>query len=323
MGASRVISACFFVMVLAVACRNPSVTRVHDDAALRELGSGFVTERIPVNGTTLHYVRGGSGPAVILVHGFPEDWSAWHRILPHLSRRFEVVAVDLRGIGASAPAKSGFDAATMAQDIHQLTQHLGMRKLVIVGHDIGGMVAYAFGRLHPEATRGVLFIESLAPGIDPWDEIEKDPAMWHFGFLQTEPLAEQLLIGREAIFIREFMKGAVADVSAIDDAQVDRYARAYAGADRLRAGVGFYRAFPETERFNAEHRSPTEVPLVVVASEKGFASLLPKMVEGFRAHGWRNVTTEVVANSVHYVLDEQPEAVARLIERHTLAWERE
>ena len=113
------------------------------------LGEGWVSETAEVNGTTLHYVREGQGPPVILVHGFPQDWYEYHAILPRLAKQFTVIAVDLRGVGGSAVAPDGYDAATMAEDVYQLALTLELQGVYVVGHDIGGMVTYAFVRRYP------------------------------------------------------------------------------------------------------------------------------------------------------------------------------
>src|ERR1700722_12523073 len=135
------------------------------DPALAALGRGFVSDTAPVNGTTLHYVRGGTGPAVILLHGFPEDWYAYHRIMPLLAKQFTVVAVDLRGIGGSAATRGGYDAANMAEDVHHLAEQLHLEHVYLVGHDIGGMVAYAFVRRYPETSRGVMLLDAPVPSL--------------------------------------------------------------------------------------------------------------------------------------------------------------
>src|ERR1700730_14462728 len=134
------------------------------DPAVAALGSGFVSDTARVNGATLHYVRGGAGPAVILLHGFPEDWYAYHRIMPLLAKQFTVVAVDLRGIGGSAVTGDGYDAANMAEDVHQLAELLHLDHVYVVGHDIGGMVAYAFARRYPETSRGGMVLDATLPG---------------------------------------------------------------------------------------------------------------------------------------------------------------
>jgi predicted alpha/beta-fold hydrolase len=145
-----------FVVAACVAIQGQSSPRQMADPAVAALGGGFVSDTAQVNGTTLHYVRGGAGPAVILLHGFPEDWYEYHRIMPQLAKQFTVVAVDLRGIGGSAATASGYDAANMAEDVHELAEHLNLEHVYVVGHDIGGMVAYAFARCYPETSRGVM-----------------------------------------------------------------------------------------------------------------------------------------------------------------------
>jgi hypothetical protein len=105
------------------------------------LGKEFASETATVNGVTLHYFRGGKGPAVILIHGFPQDWFEYHAIMPRLGKQFTVFAIDLRGVGGSTATPDGYDAANMAEDVHQLAAALKLKRVYIVGHDIGGHVA--------------------------------------------------------------------------------------------------------------------------------------------------------------------------------------
>jgi len=112
---------------LVAACAvilGQSAPRLRIDPGLAVLGGGFASGTAQANGTTLHYVRGGTGPAIILLHGFPEDWYAYHRVMPLLAKQFTVVAVDLRGIGGSAATAAGYDAANMAEDVHRLMEYL-------------------------------------------------------------------------------------------------------------------------------------------------------------------------------------------------------
>jgi pimeloyl-ACP methyl ester carboxylesterase len=134
------------------------------------------------------------------------------------------------------------------------------------------------------------------------------------GFFMTPRLPEQLLAGHELDFVREFTRGAVERPEAISDDDAERYAAAYTGAERLGAGLGYSRAFPAAEADNAARRDSTDVPLVLVASDHGFAPQLPALSESLAAHGWRNVSERVVERAGHYVLDDQPDAVGALIE---------
>ena len=308
-----------FAVAISMACagipaRLPAQQAV--DPAVAELGAGFVSSTADVNGTTLHYVRGGTGPAVILLHGFPQDWYEFHQIMPRLAKSFTVIAVDLRGVGGSKSTPGGYDAQNLAEDVHQLAQLLTLERICLVGHDLGGIVAYAFARLHPEDTRGVMILDVPLPGIEPWEDVKADPLLWHINFHQTRDLPEQLIAGRQAVYFRHFWSLGTVNGDAISGADAARYASAYAAPEQLRAGFEMYRALPASEKFNAAQRSPIDVPLVLAGGDHGFGPLLPDIAEALQTHGWTNVTVELIENSGHYVADEQPAALATLIERY-------
>jgi pimeloyl-ACP methyl ester carboxylesterase len=293
--------------VPAIAQDKPAI-----DQLIVKLGKDFVSDTATVNGTTLHYVRGGKGPAIILLHGFPMDWYAYHRVMPLLAKKFTVVAADLRGVGGSSATPGGYEAANMAEDIRQLTQQLKLGKVYVVGHDIGGMVAYAFARLYPQTTRGVMILDVPLPGIDPWKESIDGPEFWIIPFHQTPNIPEQLLASRQVVYFRHILPR-----DHFSDADVTHYAAAYAGPDHLRAGMELYRAFPANGEFNAGQRSIIDVPLVWAAGEKSFFGKIGSRIsEDLRAHGCRNAKNEIIKGSGHWATIEQPEVLAELIERY-------
>jgi pimeloyl-ACP methyl ester carboxylesterase len=251
-----------------------------------------------------------------LTHGFPQDWYEFHKILPRLAKKFTVIAVDLRGVGGSSPTPSGYDAANMAEDVHQLARQLKLERVYVAGHDIGGMVAYAFMRLHPRAARSVMILEAPLPGVEPWEEVKRDPMIWHSNFHQTPDLPEKLIAGRQSLYFKHFFTGFTFNKKTITEVDVAHYANSYATPAQLRAGMEFYRALPANEKLNSAQRSALDVPIVLVGGDKSFAKLLPKMGEDMRAHGCKTVTIETIKDSGHYVADEQPEIVAELIERY-------
>jgi pimeloyl-ACP methyl ester carboxylesterase len=294
---------------------NGMTNRSPVDSAVAELGDGFVSRTANVNGTTLHYVRGGAGPAVILLHGFPQDWSVFRRIMPRLAANFTVLSVDMRGIGGSAITDT-YDAATVAEDIRQLARELDLGSIYFAGHDNGGMVAYAFARLHPQSTRGIMVLDVPLPGIEPWEDVKAEPLLWHFGFHQTADLPEQLIAGREFIYFRAFFDRFALRREAISDEDVARYVRAYAGVERLRAGLEFYRrAYPTSETFNATTRSPLRVPIVLAGGDRSTGPANTTIAKALRENGCEDVTVESVRDSGHWVVDEQPAIVADLLER--------
>jgi pimeloyl-ACP methyl ester carboxylesterase len=282
------------------------------DPEVAKLGPEFASAGAQVNGITLHYVRGGTGPAVILLHGFPEDWYEYRKVMPRLATKFTVVAVDLPGIGGSTAKPGGYAAADVADDIHQLQEQLHLEHAYVVGHDIGGMVAYAFVRGYPDAVRGAMILDVPLPGLAPWKEITAKPFSWHIHFQQVPGLAEELVAGRQAVYFRYFLSPQY-----VSDADVARYAESYAAPEHLHAAFEVYRAFPADEKFNAEQQSRIDVPLVLaVGSESVFLKDLPTMAESLRAHGCTNVKTRVIEGSSHYVADERPGIVEEFVEEY-------
>jgi pimeloyl-ACP methyl ester carboxylesterase len=321
---SKRIACLAFVLALAVAPLSaffgaPSGLVLAASSTVKDaVPGGFSSATVAVNGTILHYVAGGSGPALVLLHGFPEDWSAYAKIVPQLAKRFRVVAVDLRGIGKSSHAERGYDVATMAEDVRALAAALKLDRPYVVGHDFGGMVTYAIARLHPEALRGAMILDVPLAGVDPWDQVKADPRLWHFGFHQAPGLAEKLLAGREAIYIGYFMRRSASDPQAISDDDIARYARAYAGP-RMNAAMAMYRAFSEDEAFGKDKRGTLDVPIALVGSEKSFAPMLPAIAKGLKEAGAVSVTTDIVSGAGHYLIDEKPEEIGVLIERYAAA----
>jgi pimeloyl-ACP methyl ester carboxylesterase len=273
------------------------------------LNAGFISETAMVNGAGLHYLRGGEGPALILVHGFPQDWSEYHAIMPDLAKQFTVIAVDLRGIGGSTAQSGGYDAANMAEDIYQLASTLGLKDLYVVGHDLGGMVAYALVRRYPELLTGAMILDQVIPGMDGWEQVQSSPAVWHIHFMQLSELPEKLISGRQSDYLGHFLS-----FGKFSPDEIAQQLQAYAAPAQLHAALEMYRAFPANVQFNQEHRGPNDVPLFVGAGAGSpFAALLPKIADGLRASGFAQVQTGLLPNSIHYVVADNPKGIANLI----------
>jgi len=288
-----------------------TATPYDTDPLVASLGPGFTSGHAKVNATSLYYVRGGSGPAILFLHGFPEDWYEFHKVLPLLASKFSVIAVDLRGVGESAPASSGYDVANLAEDVHELAQQLHLERVYLVGHDIGGIVAYAYARRFPESLRGVMILDSAFPGLPPWEDILANRFFWHIRFHQTD-LPEKLVAGRQTSYFRYFLSAPT--FSAEDLAH---YVHSYRDPDHLSAAFDTYRAFPADETFFAAQRTNLQLPIVLGSGEHdAFAPYLSKIAEAVRAHGCVNLKTELVKDSAHYVFEEQPRQVANLVDRY-------
>src|SRR6188472_4476770 len=120
-----------------------------------------------VNGIQLHYVIGGHGDPIVLLHGWPETWYAWHKVMPALAKKYTVIAPDLRGLGDSSKPATGYDGKTVSEDIHQLVTQLGFKTIFLVGHDWGTQVAYTYAAAHPTEVKRLAVMELTIPGFAP------------------------------------------------------------------------------------------------------------------------------------------------------------
>lgn len=229
--------------------------------------------------------------------------------MPRLATRFDVVAVDLPGIGQSGRAVAGYDGASTARSIRNLARSLQIHRPYLVGHDIGGLATYAYIRQFPDELRGAMIVEAPMPGLAGWQEATQ--GAWHPGFMQVPGLAERLVPGRQQVFLDWFY-----DLGKFTAAQRVFYARAY-GADQLHAAFQVYRALPLTGEWNALQIDRNTVPLAVVVGEESFLHpFLQTLVGGYRDKGMAYVRAYQVPRSNHYVFTDNPNAAAELIERH-------
>lgn len=276
----------------------------------RDRGLEFGTAR--VHGAVLNFARAGRGPALILLHGFPQDWSEWRPIIARLAKRFTVIAPDLRGIGGSTAGSAKFDAATMAADVQQLAKALKLDRPYVVGHDLGGMVAHAYARSFPKDLRGAMILDVPVPGLDGWGEANAHPQAWHVGFLQAPDLAETLVAGRTNVFLSYFLRMGKHSADEMDEAL-----KAYATSAQFHAACEMYRAFPANAAFGAEKTGLNEVPIVYGTGDASpFAGLRDRIVAALRSSGFAQVTATTVPDAVHYLVADNPGGVAELIEKY-------
>ena len=193
-----------------------------------------------VNGIRMHYVTVGSGPVLVLLHGWPETWYSWHGVMPRLSKRFTVVAPDLRGVGLTERTAEGYDKKTIAEDIAALIEHLGRGKIHLVGHDMGGKAAYVLAHTRPELLSKLVLVDCLLPGTENMDAAKGGAR--HYGFHMAAEFPEMLTAGREREYIAAQIRTWSHRKDAISDATIDEYARSYATPGGMTAGFNYYRA---------------------------------------------------------------------------------
>lgn len=231
------------------------------DVAPPEEFVGAITETAEVN---LHYVRdGGPGETVVLMHGWPQTWASWHEVMPLLAADYDVIAVDLRGVGGSDKPADGYDKATMAGDILALMDELGIASANIVGHDIGAMVAFAFAQQYPERADTITLIDAPIPGTEIFDTIAADPRAWHFAFHAAPEVPEVLTAGREEYYYGHFIRALDAGTGAMGAPEIAVTVEAYSVPETARAGFGWYRAFARDIEDNRRFMETTlEVPVL-------------------------------------------------------------
>ena len=199
------------------------------------------------DGVKLQYLTAGTGPAVVLLHGYAETSHMWRPLIPALAKRFTVIAPDLPGIGDSDIPSDGLDMARAAARIHALVRELGIEQAVVVGHDIGLMVAYAYAAQFPSETGKLVLMDAFLPGVGDWETIYNNPAIWHFRF--NGPTPEALVEGRERIYFDHFWNDFAADkTKSIPEADREAYMTAYARPGRMRAGWAYFVSFQQAAK---------------------------------------------------------------------------
>jgi len=264
-----------------------------------------------VNGVRLHYRIAGSGPPVVLLHGYTQTGHMWHPIVPSLSAQRTVIIPDLRGAGQSAKPESGYDKKTLAVDVHALTAALGFDRVAVVGHDIGLMVAYAYAAQFPAATERVVLMDAFLPGIGAWRDVWLLRDLWHFHFYGDVPLA--LVQGRERIYFEHFWNDFAADKKhSVPEADRRIYAAAYAQPGGMRAGFEYFRAFEQDARDFAQlAKTRLSMPMLVLTGEKASGEFLIDQARQVAS----DVQGDVVSGSGHWLMEEAPSTVIPAITR--------
>ncbi|HZE85231.1 MAG TPA: alpha/beta hydrolase [Puia sp.] len=245
------------------------------DAAIKPAlpPADFKDQYATVNGVRIHYVTGGTGEPLLLVHGFGQNWYMWNRLLPEFSKHFTVIAADLRGVGESEKPTGGYDKKTMATDLHELMKQLGYKNINIAGHDIGLMVAYAYAAQFGDEVKKIALMDALLPGIEPvWSNVKAQA--WWFGFFGW-PSSGALVAGRERLFLTGFwpVVGHVND--AFTKEETDEFIRAYSQPGATTAAFHWFGNFEQDARDNKElARKKLKMPLLAMGGEYQAAAFL-------------------------------------------------
>ena len=276
------------------------------------LADTFTSRYIDAGGVRLHAVIGGSGPALLLVHGWPETWYAWRLLMPALAEHFTVIAVDQRGVGLSDKPEDGYDTGTVARDLIALMDALGHERFAVVGHDTGFAVAYALAADNPNrVTRAALAEIPGPPGASPPPPLfvpaPVNNKLWHIPFNRVEKVPEQLIVGREDIF---FGYEFAIQGGTLPDEVVAYYVEVLSQPDVLTGSLGFYRDFDATVAQNTERKeTPLAMPVLAIGGELSYG--------GHVAEVMRLVATDVqevvITGAGHWVAEEAPDQMLQAL----------
>jgi pimeloyl-ACP methyl ester carboxylesterase len=266
-----------------------------------DLPKGAQSQFAQVNGIRLHYVKMGEGPLLILLHGWPQTWYEWHKVMPALASQFTVVAPDLRGLGLSEKTQTGYDKRTIANDVAALIKHLGVRSAIVVGHDMGGKVAYVLGLLYPELVTKLILVDCMPPGTENMDPAKG--GMWHYGFHMAAEFPEMLTKDREREYLAAQMAQWSHQKNAITQDALDEYARHYASPGGMTAGFNYYRTLLDDAKFLAPYADRKfAMPVLTVAGRYGVSDNLFKAMKP-KADNLKGV---IAQESGHFVPEEAP-----------------
>jgi pimeloyl-ACP methyl ester carboxylesterase len=264
---------------------------------------------IKTAGATIYVRAGGTGPAVTLLHGFGDTGDMWAPVAAALVDHHTVVVPDLRGMGLSSHPPGGYDKKNEARDIAAVLDRLKIDSTALVTHDIGNMVGYALAAQFPARVSRWVVIDAPLPGIGPWDEQLRNPKVWHFNF--RGPDVERLVKGRERIYLDRFWNELSANPKRIDEATRRHYARLYARPGAMHCAFEQFAAFTRDAEDNRAFAAQGKLimPILALGGDHSYKTLMADIMRFVAT----DVTGGVIANSGHWVMEEQPRQTAAAI----------
>ncbi|QPZ39566.1 alpha/beta fold hydrolase [Paramicrobacterium chengjingii] len=266
--------------------------------------------RVRVNGTHLNVATAGAGSPVLVMHGFPHTWRVWNDIIPALGRTHRVIAPDLRGLGRSDRADSGYHAHELAEDMAFLLDALDEPNAAVVAIDAGAPPAFFLGLEHPDRVSRLVLMESTIGLLPGAEEFFRAGPPWWFGFHSIPGFAEKVLAGHEADYVDFFLRIGMAS-KRVDAAVRDAFVDAYSDSDSLRCAFEYYRAMPaNTDRINeATSRLRLTMPTMAiggqVVGDATWRQLRP-VTDDLRSH--------TIARSGHIIPLDAPDELLSLIQ---------
>ena len=266
--------------------------------------ANFKHQTANVNGVKIHYVIGGTGDPLVLVHGFGQNWYMWNRLLPELSKHFTVIAPDLRGVGESDKPADGYDKKTMAIDIHELVKTLGYKTINLAGHDIGLMVAYAYAAQFGDEVNKMVLMDAFIPGVEPiWSQFSTKA--WWFGFF-SRPVAGRLVEGRAGMLLEDFWPQQAHVKNAFTKQETDAFIKAYSRKGSTTGSFQWFGSFAQDVLDDHEFiKHKLAMPVLVMGGEFTKGPLLEEHIKMVA----ENVTAVQIKGAGHWLVQEQTQQV--------------
>ncbi len=268
---------------------------------------GFRHEHRQVGDVDLHYVIGGSGPLAVLLHGFPQTWYAWREVMSEMAQTMTVLALDLRGLGDSDAGSQPNDVPTGAHDLAVLLEELDLGPAFVAGQDWGGSTAFAFAAAHPHLTRALAVIEAMPAG--PWTDLTA-ASPWFVGFQQTPHLSEELVRGRERVYLDWLFQAFSSTPDVPDASAAEEYLRTYTRPGAMASAFERYRTIDTQIAHNTRYVSePITTPTLAVGAEHVFGAAVGENLRTAAS----DLETVVIDGCGHFVSEERPHELARLL----------
>ena len=267
-------------------------------------------DRIITNGVNLHYVTQGSGPLMLMLHGFPEFWYSWRYQIPEFASDFKVVAPDLRGYNDSdkPKSKSAYALSELTRDVEGIIRGLGYDSCVLVAHDWGGGIAWNFAYTYPQMVERLIIMNcphfaKFSQGLQTPQQLLRS---WYMFFFQLPAIPELFLQAQDYQFIENAFKGMAVNKSAFTLEDIEAYKDAIAKRGALSAAINYYRNFLNPQTFN-QNWSILEVPTLMIWGEEDTA-LGKELTYGTEAYV-KDFQIRYIPNCSHWVQQEQPQLV--------------
>jgi len=307
-----------FILTLFFSCndqqantntKSESTTANTNESVLVQPASppaNFKHANATVNGVNIHYVIGGTGESLVLVHGFGQNWYMWNRLLPELSKHFTVIAPDLPGLGESGKPDSGYDKKTLAVYIHGLTKQLGYKHINLAGHDIGLMVAYAYAVQFPAEVDKLALMDALLPGVEPvWSQVKS--SAWWFGFFGW-PASGEIVSGKEKEFLTNFWPVVGHVENSFTKEETDEFIRAYSVPGSTTGAFHWFGGFDQDAKDNIEFmKHKLKMPLLAMGGEYFGAAFLEEHCKLVA----ENVKASNIKGAGHWIVQENTAQVQK------------